>query len=219
MGNTKKLPAIDVAAAAKTANADVEEASEALAHIEPMTIESQADLRFAVALAAEVKERAAAVDAKRVKITDAARLIIDEVDKLFKPAVASLVKCEKLIKDKIVAYDVGLAVKRERLLTEASEAAKEEHDEDAGELLKLADACVPEKIKGLSLRRSTKVEIVDAQSAIDWCVANGRWELLQINERAIKALAKASSYAGVRIPGVNVAPSTVAAITVGEVER
>ncbi len=219
----KKLPTVDMAAAQAEANVEAEEAKQYLAHIFDMEITTNDQLKWTVGITAEIKEKAALVDAKLRRFTDAARAIITEADALFKPAIKSLGECEKVLKNKMVEFDIRQAGRRDELLMEAGEVSTGKGDADldkASALLSDADACIVEKVPGLSFRRSVKVDMLDPEAAVQWCVENNRLELLQLNEKAIKALVKStSSPSSLKIPGVVVNRSSVAAITVGDVER
>ena len=215
-----KLPTVDMRAAAEQAGVQVEEANQYLTHISKMEIVNDAELRFSVGVVAEIKEKHTAVGAQRNKFTEKAQAIIDEAKAFFNPALNSLAECEKVIKSKIVDFDLRQADKRNDLILRAGDAGARGSSDAAQMLMKEADACIPPKIPGLSIRRSTKVEIHDAAEAIQWCIENDRLELLQLNEKAVKDLVKASNEkGGFHLPGVTIKTSASAAITVSKVEH
>ncbi len=215
----KKLPAIDMKAAEVAAGAEVEEAAQYLDHIRNMEITTHPEMKFAVGVTAEIKERHAAVDAQRRKFTDPAQVVIDEANAFFNPALNSLAECEKVLKAEIVAYDLRMSARRDDLLETAGLAAACGNKSEAEQHLENADACIVPKVAGLSMRRSVEVKVTDEAAALAWCVENNRFELLQLNEKAIKALAKASNGRGPDVPGVSVTRTSGAAITVAKVER
>ena len=216
-----KLPTIDMAAASEEATAGVKEATQYLEHIEKMEIVNDAELKFAVGVTAEIKEKHGEVDDQRRKFTDAAQAIIDEANAFFKPALKSLKQCETVLKEKVLEFDQRQAKRRDELLGAAGEvsAGPDANPEKAKAFLEEADTCIVPKIPGLSLRRAVKIDVTDASEAIQWCIDNDRTELLQLNEKAIKVLAKAANGHGLEIPGVKATPSATVAITVSEVER
>ena len=203
-------PIIDMGAASSQASVEAVEAEGYLAHITKMEIADGVELRFAVGVVAEIKEKRAAVDGQRRRFTDPAQAIVDEANAFFRPALDSLAACEAIIKTKVVDFDAWQAARRDELLIAVGKGKAE---------LAEADACIVPKVPGMSLRRSMRIEVTDARAAIEWCIANKRLELLQLNEKAIKALAKAANGHGLEIPGVTVRTSATVAITVAKVER
>lgn len=204
------LPTIDMEAAEATAGEDAKKATQYLDHIRKMEITTHPEMRFAVGIAAEIKEKHASVDTQRRGFVEDAKAIIDRANAFFGPALKSLVECEKVLKAKVVGYDLRMATQRDGLLDRLA-AEPELADE--------ADACIVPKVPGLSMRRSVKVAITNESAAIAWCIANDRLELLQLNEKAIKALAKATGGRGIDIPGVAVERTSTAAITASKVDR
>jgi len=215
----KKLPSIDLVAASEEASAQNEEAGVYLEYIDKMVITSTPELAFAATVVAEMKGRYADVDKRRHRFTDAAQIIIDEANALFKPALKSLSQCEKVLKEKMVEFDIYRAGNRDTLIESAGTLAADGDKETAEKCLKEADAYLPPKIPGMSISRSVKIEINDAQAAIAWCIENERTEFLQLNEKAVKAFAKATGGMGVDIDGVSIKPSASVSITVSKVEK
>ncbi len=213
----KSLPTIDMDAAEAAGDEDLEEATQYLDHIRKMKIATHPEMKAAVGFAAEIKEKHAAVNAQRQKFTDPAQDIIDEANAFFSPALRSLAACEVALKAEIVDHDLRMSTRRDELLDAMSEPYN--NAEDRSEMMAEADACIVPKVPGLSMRRSVEVKVADEAAALAWCVENNRFELLQLNEKAIKALAKATNGRGPDVPGVTVARTSTAAITVAKVER
>ena len=215
----KKIPNIDLVAASEEATAQNEEAGMLLEHIEKMEITNTPELKFAVSAVAEMKEKHAVVDEQRRRFTDAAQAIIDEANALFKPALKSLSQCEKLLKGKMVEFDIYRIGNRDTLIESAGTLAAQGDKKTAEECLAAADGYLPPKIPGMSMSRTVKIEVNDAVAAVAWCIENDRTEFLQLNEKAVKAFAKATDGRGIEIPGITIKPTASVSITVSKVER
>lgn len=218
--NMTKTPTVDMVAAEQAAAGEVKTASQYLTHIQKMEITSDPELHFAIGVAAEIKEKHTAVDAERCGFIEDAKSIIDRANAFFQPALQSLAECETVIKAKAVEFDARQNDRRTELILEAGEAGMGGDPVEATALMKQADAHLVAKVPGLSFRRSVSVEMINPEAAIKWCIENNRLELLQLNEKAVKALAKTITNGSLDlIPGVHVIPSATAAITVSKVER
>lgn len=213
------VASINMGAAQEAGNAQTEEANQYLEHIRKMDLTTVPEIQFAVGVVAEIKEKHAAVDEQRHKFIDPAQRIIDEANGLFKPALKSLKECEAVIKEKLVAVDGNWRKKRDELIAKSGEAGAVGDAGQAEALMSEADAHLIPKVPGLSFRRSVAVDVRDPAAAVRWCIDNHRSDLLQLNEKAVKALAKASDGQGVDIPGVAITPSATVAITVKDVVR
>lgn len=196
---------------ADTANEEAQDAEKALSFINKMSITNQADLKFAVGVVAEVKERANAVEEKKKTFTDPLKQVIKDLDAFFKPALDSLKMAEANLKEHIASFHERAEETRRNLILEAGK-----NPEKAAALIKEADTHIIEKIDGLSVRSNIAIAISDAGGAVQWCAQNGRWDLLQLNEKAIKAIAKEGATLP---PGVVAVPNSTIAITVDKVQR
>jgi hypothetical protein len=207
-----KMPNMN--AVTKQASAESEDARRSLELVERMEIAKDPELRTAVGWVAEVKDRLNAVEDRRKKIVEPLKEALSEVDALFKPALDLLKSAEKTIKGKVSDYTDQQTAKRHKLLSAAGDANDSAKTE---KLIAEADEYNLPKVPGMSLRHSIDIEVFDPEKAMLWCVENERWDLLQVNVKALKALAKAE---GSPMPaGVLVTPKTTVAITVDKVER
>jgi hypothetical protein len=213
---TTKAAAIvlDVEAARSSGEDEVGPATQALTVAERAIITSPVEMRVAVSWAAEIKERAAAVDAKRLGFVDPAQQIIDNANAFFKPAIAALNKAEKTVKGKISGYSNSLLEERDRVLAQVEDADEGRR----AELLEQADALLPPKVPGCGMAHSWKGAVTDADRLIAWAVEHRRLDLLAPNEKTLKALTKAKG-GDPQIPGWGARPDTVVSITVSKVER
>lgn len=207
----------NMVAAAEQAGVETIEAEDALDFIKSMAIASPAELKFAVGAVAEVKEKANIVDGKRKEIVDGLRAVIKTVDDLFRPPITALTEAEKIIKGKITGYVVGVETDRQEVLTKAGHAAAKGDTTIAADLIATAADLEIAKIPGMTLTRKTTFELTDTKAALAWCIENKRFDLLQINEKALAALVKADAVPA--IPGLVVLPKVSVAITTSRVKR
>lgn len=210
-----KLP--KMAAVQQTAEEEAQDAEKSLDFIKKMSIQSQSELQFAVGAVAEVKERHEEIDGKRRQFVDPLKSVIKDIDDFFKPAINSLKEAEQLLKGKISEFVDGCSNKRNELIDRAGRASQEGDANAASALLSTADSYIVPKVEGLSIRESVEVEILDHAAAIEWCVSNNRQDLLQIDEKALKAVCKAKKRP--QIPGVRISIKSTSAITTSKVQR
>lgn len=207
-----KQPTVEIpklADVAKDAAAQTDEATEALAVLERLALVSEADLRQAVAVVAEMKDKRNEVDAQLKTLTKPLKGVIKDIEKLFKPAIQALDQCEAYLKMRIADYAATQAEERDRLLGEAGRMVKESAPA-ARALIAQAETHMLDKVPGLALREAWDGEVVDVDAIPR--------EYLIPDVKALKALTRARK-GDPRIPGWRAYPVASVAITVAEVER
>lgn len=202
---------IDHAALKVEAEARAVEAKDALGIISKMEIHKPAELEFAVAAIAEVKTKRDAVDAQRKRFVDPLRSVVEEINAFFRPALDSLSACEKALKERVEGFVLGREADRRALIEAAGQDGA-----DADKLLREADGLAVPKIRGLSLRRGSRVAVHDERRAVEWLATN-RPDLLQPNTKAMEALAKSGTLP--KIPGVTVSERLTVAVTSAKVKE
>lgn len=179
---------------APVAQAESEDASKVSALIAGKEIRDDDGLREAVAWTAEIKSKWAEVDEKRKGFTDPLRRVIDEINAFFRPALESLKEAEAGLKAKILEHVEGRLQGRKEALAEVAgmpDVAKR------AIIVQHAEALLPPKISGLSIRESWTGELVDPLATIDWCITEHQ-ELLLVHVKGLEALTKAAG----RDPGI-----------------
>lgn len=185
-----------------------EEETTMVEFLERLKITDGAHLAWAIKAVAEVKDKHTEVKAERDSFVKPLQEIAKKLSDKYKPALDSLARCEKLLKDEVVSYAQVCDGERRRLLKEA-----EAGDDEA--ITKASHWDFP-KIAGLSLRSGYDIEVEDQELLVNHLVATGKAELLLPNLKVLKEAAK-SGHLG--LPGVKVKPSVTVAITAAKVER
>ncbi len=195
--------------------ADADEAARTLELVKKFEITTQAELDFSVKALAEIKTRYNAIEAKRKEFVAPLNKTVKGLNAFFKPATGDLLKAETVLKGMIVAYHARMERERQKALELAAAAATatEESEEgvDVEEALEIAEEAVVEDVSGLSMRNVTEVTILDPAAIVKWCIEHERLELLLPNEKALKALGKASPQ--MKIDGLLIKETKQVAIT------
>lgn len=192
------------------ASSQGEEADEALDLIKGIKLATNDDLKMAVVTIAEMKDKRGAVEAVLKRFTDPLKGVIKDIESMFKPAMRALDDCEKLMKRKISVFSDDQAVRRDKYLAIAGEAASKGEEGVAQAALASADELVLEKVPGLSVRELWDGEVVDA--------AVIPREFLIPDVKALKAMTRARK-GDPSIPGWRAFPTSSVAITCDKVER
>ncbi len=161
-------------------------------------------------MTAEVKEKHREVGETVDYFVAPAKKWIDLVKGAWRPALDSLAKSERALKDKVSAHVKDRESERDKLLVEAGKG-----DQRA---LAKADSLITPKVDGMSLRESWKVGVTDPVKVISWCVAENRLEFVLPNEKALRAHVKALGR-DPQIPGLAAERDVSVAITVDKVRR
>ena len=177
-------------------------------------VEDDAAMEVAVQMAAEIKDKYKEVDEKRKSWVDPLRMVVDDINRTFKPALEKLKEAEAAIKAKISGYVTNSLAKRDALLSEVQATPAEER----GALIEKANALEPRKVSGLAVKESWTGEVEDPAALVKWAVDNGRLELLSVNEKALKAITK-SGGRDPQIPGWRAFADRSVAVTTSRVQR
>lgn len=205
---------IDVPAARAAATIEERTATQYLEALEALEVATHDDLAFAVEATAEVKTRAAEVDAARRRFIEPAMRIVDEAKALFDAPLELLRRSEAIIKARMSDYIVSRETRRRELLERAAELSRSGETMLAEATIAEADAVDGEPIAGLAVRRAVAVEVVDRDALLAWALAEAP-ELVTVDPKGLKSLAKTRR----DIPGCVVAESTSLAITPARVKK
>ena len=190
------------------------DAEKVTALIAATVVEDDAAMEAAVAMAAEIKDRHREVDEKRKSWTDPLRMVIDDINTTFRPALEALKEAEAAIKAKVSGYVSTSMARRDHILATVHAAPPEKREA----LVERADALVPKKVSGLSVRGGWTGEVLDRGAVVKWAVDNGRLELLSVDEKALKAITK-SAGRDPGIPGWRAFADRSVAVTTSRVKR
>lgn len=206
------------------ASVEHESAKKSLELLKGSEIQTDAHLHGAVSYIAEHKNKFAAAVEKRDSFTGPLKKAIAEIqitvtklNDVFEPAMTSLKECEATAKKKIVAFAEAQAVERRKMIQSAGDASAAGETAVAQEHIKRAEAYEVPKVAGMSLRRAVEFQVLDAGDAVAWCVQNGRLDLLTLDEKACKALAKAGKLP--EMDGVRWGETYSVAVTADKVKR
>jgi len=207
-----KIPnELDVRTAAEPA---AKEARDAADFCVGAKIENHPDLQAAVKWIALIKDQATALDEKRKTFSEPLREVLDRINAEFKPATEALALAELTLKNKVSTYLRSSAAQRDEVL--ASIDPNDGVDKKQSALVK-ADALVPPKIPGLSVREGWTGRVTDAGKLIQWAVEHRRFDLLSVDEKVLKAVTKAAGR-DPEIPGWSPVKDLTIAITTSKVE-
>ncbi|NIQ90991.1 MAG: hypothetical protein GWM98_04580 [Nitrospinaceae bacterium] len=186
-------------------------AEQALSLADTTAISSSDAAENATAWLKEIKIRKEEVDTKRRSFTDPLRDTIDRINAEFKPAIEALEMAEKTMKGKIASWIESCHNARDAALEKVGKA-KNLSPEKQDEMIEKAEAKLPPKISGMSVRESW-IGIVSSEKILkDWIIKNKRWDLILINKKALLALTKAAG-ADPKIPGWTASRSRSVAIS------
>lgn len=200
--------------AARAAKIEVEEAQTIQAlTLEGAPIISKTGMENGVVAIAEIRTKHDEVDSKRKSFVDPLKQVIKDIDDFFKPALEALKTAENDLKTKVEVYVTSSLERRDNVLRDVSAAKTTEAKET---LLAQADDLVPPKVKGLSIRETWTGEVTDEKKLIKWAIKNSP-DLLQVNEKALKALTR-STGRDPEIPGWLAYANRSAVVTPSKVE-
>lgn len=200
--------------AARAAKVEVDKAEEIQAlTLEGAPIISKSGMENAVVAIAEIRTNHDEVDTKRKSFVNPLKQVIKDIDEFFKPALNALKTAENDLKKKVEVFTTSSLERRDETLKKVSKATDVAVKES---LLSKAEDLVPPKVKGLSIRENWTGEIVDEKKLINWAIKNSP-DLLQINEKALKALTKAAGR-DPEIPGWLAKANRSAVVTPSKVE-
>ena len=191
--------------------ADIDEAAEL---VNVMEVRTQQDLVMAVQMTATVKESYKEIDDKRETWVKPLKAVINDINATFSPALIALDTAEAILKNKIDACIEANDDKRKEFLEMIEEAPEEKR----GDILALAEACVIEKVPGLSIRRPWKGEVTDRLKLIQWAITTGQLQFLEVNEKALNALTTELK-GQIDVPGWEAKEKRVVAITTGKAKK
>jgi len=196
-------------AAKKSAKPFIEDARDVRELVNLMVIANNNDLKVATTWVAEVKTKATEIDDKRKAFVEPLRSVIDDINSFFKPAVDTLKEVETNIKLKITDFTTSRIAERDRILENLDINAA---NGEKALAIERAEELVPKKVPGLSIRKNWTGSVADADMVIRWAIETERHDLLTVNEKALKALAK-NLGRDPKIPGFEAHLSHVVAIT------
>jgi hypothetical protein len=202
----------DVSKAAEPEIADVEKVNDL---ISKTTISNDSQMQTATTWIAEIKEKYETVEEKRKSFVDPLRGVIEEINAFFKPALDGLKSAEMILKQKIADHVQSTFAKRDELISKVESTSG---NEARSALVKQAEALVPAKIDGMSIRESWGGEITDMNKLVQWAIDNRRNELLIVDEKALVALTKAAGR-DPQIPGWKAVIKRSVAVTTGKVKK
>ena len=212
---TKKATAIPkIKDVSKDAAPEVQDAEKSTALVKTVVIEEDDAMELAVRMAAEIKEKHDEVDAKRRSWVDPLRMVVDDINAFFNPALEALKKAESTIKIKVASYVESNLAKRDHILRTVNLTPVEKR----ATCLEKADKLIPRKVSGLSIREGWSGSVVDKGDLIKWAVEEGRYEFLNVDEKALKAVTKAAGR-DPEIPGWQARPTRTVVVTPSKVKR
>ena len=189
----------------------------ALAFLQKMEISTQAGLIGAVKAAAAIKKDAVDIKKELDWHTEPLKEAESRLRARFKPALDSRDACEKTVKEKIAGYVQGQEDKKQATLKEAEKATQVGDPSACTALIARSSGFEVPKVPGLSLRKSEVIELKDPEAFVAYAVSAKRFDLLQPNMDAVKALAKANLLNGA--PGVKISTKVTPVITVAKVGK
>ncbi len=201
-----KMPKVDLVKASELALEYKTDAEKTEAYITDLAVTNDPQYEAAASMCADVMRQAKEIDEKRVSFVDPLNQVVKNLNAFFKAPLAHLDKCEEILKKKLGSYVSGESKKRDQLLIEAGKA------DDTGlseELIEQAEAHIPPKLAGVSMRTTWKGEVIDASKIPR--------EYLTPDLKALSAMTKAKA-GDPGIPGWKATPTTKPAITVSEVK-
>lgn len=178
------------------------------------SLREHTDLEKSAQIIAEIKEQAEKIDGVRRKFTTPLRDVISEINGFFEPALSALGNAEEVIKTHVVLY----LDKCTRERGEALALVESTPEDKRGALLSRAEASVPPKVAGMSVRENWTGEVTDTEAVIRWAVENNRHDVLTVNSKALVALTKAMGRDPI-IPGWSAHCDHSIAVTVGKVKK
>jgi GTP:adenosylcobinamide-phosphate guanylyltransferase len=200
---------------AKVAEPELADAQKVADLINRTTIHNDEEMRVAVAWTAEVKEKFEVVDTKRKGFVNPLRGVIEEINVFFKPILDSLKTAEAALKTKVSTYVETTLAKRDEVIASVHTIS------DAGQrflAVQQAEALVPAKVEGMSIRETWTGKITDMRKVVEWAIGTKRWELLAADETMLKAWTKALGQ-DPQIPGWEAFVQRTVAISTAKVKR
>lgn len=201
-----KMPKVDLVKASELALEYKTDAEKTEAYITDLAVASDKQYAAAASMCADVMRQAKEIDEKRVSFVGPLNEVVKNLNAFFKAPLEHLDKCEEILKKKLGAYVSGEAKKRNQLLIESGKADNEAYAE---ELIERAEAHMPPKLAGVSMRTTWKGEVVDASKIPA--------AYLIPDLKALNAMTKAKA-GDPGIDGWKATPTTKPAITVSEVK-
>ncbi len=179
-----------------------------------VAIESNDAMKNGVGVLAEIKTKYKEVDAKRRSFIDPLGEVIDKINAEFSPALDALAGAEKVLKKKVAGFVESRHAERDALIAEVQ---NQDAQADRVALIERAEAKIPPKVSGLSVRELWGGKVIDKEALVRWAIENDRIDLLKVDEPMLKQMTKSAG----RDPGI---PGWVAeckrsvAITPGKVK-
>lgn len=191
------------------------------------TVTNAIELAEANTYLRDVKDRYRQVEALRTSITKPLDAAKASVQALFKPVLAELTELEADVKQAVIRYqqlENQRILEQRRQQQEAIRAAEQAAADEAaflelsgegekatevllqasleaGASVKVDDAPVAE---GFSVRTTYRAEVVDFAALIAHCAKTGDYTLVEPNQKALDARARAWKREGPLVPGVEV---------------
>ena len=160
---------------------------DAMSFIDAFQVEDNDSLEGAVQMLATIKTQHKEIDDKEKSFTNPLKKVVKDLTSFFKPAKDALQAAEISIKGKVSTCVANRLETRDKLLQQVETATAGKRDI----ILAKADQLVPPKIDGLSIREVFTGTLESNSRAVQWCIANNRPELLEVNTQALEALTKA----------------------------
>lgn len=158
------LKPMHAAEAALTARDETVEASEALAFVDTVTIDSAESFEAAVLMTAEIKAQRAKIDGARQSFVKPLNDVVKAINDFFRPAITAYDRAEALLKQRALAYQAEADRQREALLREAEERMQDGDVSAAETTIAVAATAVVPKVAGASTRIDWTGEVVDADA-------------------------------------------------------
>lgn len=176
--------------------------------IESIELSSYEEVQNTLPIIAELREKREAIDGVRKKWTAGLKEVIDDINAQFKPGIEAYKSAENHLKKAIARHTQNQLDKRDKLLSQVKTAAPSKRKT----LIKSTENLAPPKMAGLSIRETWKGKITNAAELLVWIIANERFELLNIDEKALTQLTKAAK-ADPEIPGWTAWQESTAVVT------